>query len=161
MSLLQESESTLHELLTSTRPGKLPTSTSLCGKSSPRAQRREALDARAGREVLEYHDALYAEQSKWMALNCSRARALIWMRIVSSCLTRQIQSKIEADLEQGRKVGVAAHPVFRKRRFSSGAVPPADFEKIIDIQLARSAPRIHRSDVARRWRHRRNAWRGG
>ena len=40
-------------------------------------------------------------------------------------------------MEQGRKVGVAGTPgFFVNGVFLSGALPPADFEKIIDIQLA-------------------------
>jgi protein-disulfide isomerase len=40
-------------------------------------------------------------------------------------------------MEQGRKVGVAGTPgFFVNGVFLSGALPPADFEKIIDTQLA-------------------------
>jgi len=98
----------------------------------------------------EYHDALYAEQSKLDGAELlTRARALnLDEKSFQSCLNSgKFKSKIEADLEQGRKVGVAGTPgFFVNGVFLSGAVPPADFEKSSISNWPCSAPRIHRSD---------------
>jgi len=55
-----------------------------------------------------------------------------------ACLNSgKFKSKIEADREQGTKLGVAGTPgFFINGVFLSGAQPQAEFEKIIDNQLA-------------------------
>src|SRR6267154_2270781 len=88
----------------------------------------------------EYHDALYADQSKLDGAELlTRARALkLDEKSFQSCVSSgKFKSKIDADLEQGRKVGVAGTPgFFVNGVFLSGALPPADFEKVIDNELA-------------------------
>ena len=88
----------------------------------------------------EYHDALYADQSKLGGPElATHARALnLDEKSFQSCLdSGKFKSKVEADLEQGNKVGVAGTPgFFVNGIFLSGAQPAAEFEKIIDNQLA-------------------------
>src|SRR5437899_225005 len=88
----------------------------------------------------EYHDALYADQSKLNGAELlTHARTLnLDGKSFQSCLdSGKFKSKVEADLEQGKKLGVAGTPgFFVNGVFLSGARPQADFEKIIDSQLA-------------------------
>jgi protein-disulfide isomerase len=97
-----------------------------------------------------YHDALYADQTK-----LSEAELLTHARTMNldeksfqSCLTSgKFKSKVEADLEQGKKAGVAGTPgFFINGVFLSGAQPLAEFEKIIDNQLALLGARHSSSD---------------
>ena len=69
----------------------------------------------------------------------ARARTLrLDEKSFQSCLeSGKFKSKIEADMAQGSKVGVAGTPgFFVNGVFLSGARPEADFEKLIDSQLA-------------------------
>src|SRR5260370_19526195 len=139
----KKSESTLHELLTKySGRVKLAYLDFPLREIHPQAQRAAEAARCAGEQgkFWEYHDALYAEQSKLDGAELlTRARPLnLDEKSFQSCLNSgKFKSKIEADLEQGRKVGVAGTPgFFVNGVFLSGAVPPADFEKIIDIQLA-------------------------
>ncbi len=139
----KNSESTLHELLTKYDGRvKLAYLDFPLREIHPEAQRAAEAARCAGEQgkFWEYHDALYAEQSKLDGAELlTRARALhLDEKAFQSCLdSGKFKSKIEADLEQGRKVGVAGTPgFFINGVFLSGAVPPADFEKIIDMQLA-------------------------
>ena len=88
----------------------------------------------------EYHDALYADQSKLESAELlNRAVALnLDAKSFQSCLdSGKFKSKIQADMEQGNKVGVAGTPgFFVNGVFLSGAQPQAEFEKVIDNQLA-------------------------
>ncbi len=88
----------------------------------------------------EFHDALFADQSKLKEPDLAgHARALgLDEKSFQSCLASgKYKSKIEADLAQGTKVGVAGTPgFFINGIFLSGAQPQAEFEKIIDNQLA-------------------------
>jgi protein-disulfide isomerase len=58
--------------------------------------------------------------------------------VFRSCLTSgKFQQDIQANREQGIEPGVMGTPVFFINGvFLSGAQPPAEFEKIIDSQLA-------------------------
>src|SRR5258706_6946640 len=139
----KKSESTLHELLTKySGRVKLAYLDFPLRDIHPQAQSAAEAARCAGEQgkFWEYHDALYAEQSKLDGAELlTRARALnLDAKSFQSCLNSgKFKSKIEADMEQGRKVGVAGTPgFFVNGVFLSGAVPPADFEKIIDIQLA-------------------------
>jgi protein-disulfide isomerase len=139
----KKSENTLHELLTKySGRVKLAYLDFPLRDIHPEAQRAAEAARCAGEQgkFWEYHDALYAEQSKLDGAELlTRARALrLDEKSFQSCLdSGKFKSKIEADLEQGRKVGVAGTPgFFINGVFLSGAVPPADFEKIIDTQLA-------------------------
>jgi protein-disulfide isomerase len=99
----------------------------------------------------EYHDALYADQSKLEPPELvTRAAALnLDGKSFQSCLdSGKFKSRIQADVEQGTKVGVAGTPgFFINGVFLSGAQPPAEFEKIIDNQLALLGARNSRSSV--------------
>jgi protein-disulfide isomerase len=88
----------------------------------------------------EFHDALYADQAK-----LNRAELVTHAKTLSldaagfqSCLdSGKFRSKVEADAAQGSKLGVAGTPAFFVNGvFLSGAQPEAEFEKIIDRQLA-------------------------
>ena len=143
MSLLQEERKHFTELLTKySGRVKIAYLDFPLREIQPQAQRAAEAARCAGEQgkFWEYHDALYAEQSKLDGAELlTRARALnLDQKSFQSCLdSGKFKSKIEADLEQGRKVGVAGTPgFFVNGVFLSGALPPADFEKIIDIQLA-------------------------
>jgi protein-disulfide isomerase len=139
----KKSENTLHELLTKYNGRvKLAYLDFPLPEIHPKAERAAEAARCAGEQgkFWEYHDALYAEQSKLDdAELLNRARALhLDEKSFQSCLdSGKFKSQIEADLEQGRKVGVAGTPgFFVNGVFLSGALPPADFEKVIDTQLA-------------------------
>ena len=139
----KKSESTLHELLTKySGRVKLAYLDFPLREIHPQAQSAAEAARCAGEQgkFWEYHDALYAEQSKMDgAALLTRARALnLDEKTFQSCLNSgKFKSKIEADLEQGSKVGVAGTPgFFVNGVFLSGARATADFEKIIDSQLA-------------------------
>jgi len=139
----KKSESTLHELLAKYGGKvKLAYLDFPLREIHPQAQRAAEAARCAGEQgkFWEYHDALYADQAKLDGAELlTHARALhLDEKSFQSCLdSGKFKSKIEADMEEGRKVGVAGTPgFFINGTFLSGAVPPADFEKIIDTQLA-------------------------
>jgi protein-disulfide isomerase len=139
----KKSESTLHELLTKYNGRvKLAYLDFPLRDIHPQAQRAAEAARCAGEQgkFWEYHDALYAEQSKLDGAELlNHARALhLDEKSFQSCLdSGKFKSKIEADMEQGRKVGVAGTPgFFVNGVFLSGALPSADFEKVIETQLA-------------------------
>jgi protein-disulfide isomerase len=88
----------------------------------------------------EYHDALYADQSKLDGAELVSSAVALNMdeKSFRSCLdSGKFKSKIEADREQGTKAGVAGTPgFFVNGVFLSGAQPQAEFERIIENQLA-------------------------
>ena len=88
----------------------------------------------------EYHDALYADQTKLKGPDLlAQARTLkLDEKSFQSCLdSGKFASKIQADLGEGQKLGVAGTPgFFINGVFLSGAQPQAEFEKIIDTQFA-------------------------
>ncbi len=139
----KKSESTLHELLTKySGRVKLAYLDFPLREIHPQAQSAAEAARCAGEQgkFWEYHDALYADQSKLGGPElATHARALnLDQKSFQSCLdSGKFKSKVEADLEQGNKVGVAGTPgFFVNGIFLSGAQPQAEFEKIIDNQLA-------------------------
>ena len=108
----------------------------------PRAQSAAEAARCAGEQgkFWEYHDALYADQSKLNGPELVTSAVALKMdeKSFRSCLdSGKFKSKIQADVEQGTKVGVAGTPgFFVNGVFLSGAQPLAEFEKIIDSQLA-------------------------
>ncbi len=87
----------------------------------------------------EYHDSLFAEPSKLdEASLIERAQKLLDESAFRSCLTSgKFQQDIQANREQGVEAGVKGTPAFFINGvFLSGAQPQAEFEKIIDSQLA-------------------------
>jgi protein-disulfide isomerase len=57
----------------------------------------------------------------------------------STCVsTRKYAARVEQDFQQGRQLGVDGTPAFFINGVSlTGAVPLAEFEKIIDAELAK------------------------
>jgi len=88
----------------------------------------------------EFHDALFANQSKLdEAALIAQARVLgLNESSFQSCLTSgKFKAKIEADLQEGSRVGVSGTPgFFINGVFLNGAQPQAEFERIIDNALA-------------------------
>jgi protein-disulfide isomerase len=88
----------------------------------------------------EYHDSLFAEPSKLdEASLIERAQKLrLDESAFRSCLTSgKFQKDIQENREQGVEAGVKGTPAFFINGvFLSGAQPQAEFEKIIDSQLA-------------------------
>jgi protein-disulfide isomerase len=139
----KKSESTLHELLAKYNGRvKLAYLDFPLREIHPQAEIAAEAARCAGEQgkFWEYHDALYADQSKLDGIGLlAHARALhLDEKSFQACLdSGKFKSKIEADLAQGSKVGVAGTPgFFVNGVFLSGARPQADFEKIIDSQLA-------------------------
>ena len=91
----------------------------------------------------EFHDALFADQSKLKEADlAARARALnLDEKSFQSCLASgKYKPEIEADLKEGAQAGVAGTPAFFiNGLFLSGAQPQPEFEKVIDSQLAVAA----------------------
>jgi len=88
----------------------------------------------------EYHDSLFADPSKLDEPSLiERAQKLrLDKSAFRSCLTSgKFQQDIQANREQGVEAGVTGTPAFFINGvFLSGAQPQAEFEKIIDSQLA-------------------------
>ena len=88
----------------------------------------------------EFHDALFADQTKLKEADLVASARAIGLNDKSfrSCLASgKFKSKIEADLEDGRKAGVVGTPgFFINGVFLSGAQPQAEFERVIENQLA-------------------------
>ncbi|HYL37673.1 MAG TPA: thioredoxin domain-containing protein [Bryobacteraceae bacterium] len=88
----------------------------------------------------EYHDSLFAEQSKLdEASLIGRAQNLhLDESSFRSCLASgKFKQDIQANREEGTKAGVTGTPAyFINGAFLSGAQPQAEFEKIIDSELA-------------------------
>src|SRR5258706_13810809 len=139
----KKSESTLHELLTKySGRVKLAYLDFPLREIHPQAQSAAEAGRCAGAQgqFWENSHALYAAQSQLDGpelLTPTQALNLDAKPFQSCLKSGKFKSKIEADLEQGRKVGVAGTPgFFVNGVFLSGALPPSDFEKIIDSELA-------------------------
>ena len=110
-------------------------------ESHPQAQIAAEAARCAGEQgkFWEFHDALFADQSKLDETGLvAQARALgVNEKLFQSCLVSgKFKAKIEADLQEGSRVGVAGTPgFFINGVFLSGAQPQAEFEKIIDNEL--------------------------
>ncbi len=113
----------------------------------PRAQTAAEAARCAGEQgkFWEYHDVLYADQSKLdpPALVASASSLGLNAQSFQLCLdSGRFKSNIEADLAEGQKVGVSGTPgFFINGVFLSGAQPQGEFERIIDTQLALSGAR--------------------
>ena len=88
----------------------------------------------------EYHDALFADQSKLDAAGlASTARSLgLDEKSFQSCqASGKFKAQIDTDLRDGSKAGVEGTPgFFVNGVFINGSQPQAEFEKIIDSALA-------------------------
>jgi protein-disulfide isomerase len=93
----------------------------------------------------EYHDALFADQSKLdKASLTDRAKKLgLDEKSFQSCLdTGKFRAQVHADEQDGEKAGVSGTPgFFINGTMLSGAQPATEFEKIIDAELAAAGPR--------------------
>ncbi|PYV76369.1 MAG: hypothetical protein DMG97_04270 [Acidobacteria bacterium] len=113
----------------------------------PQAQ----LAAEAGRcaeeqgKFWEYHDALFADQSKLDEASLVKTAQSLGLdeKSFQSCLTGgKFNAQIEQDVQDGTKAGVNSTPgFFINGEFVSGAQPEAEFEKIIERELAISGIR--------------------
>ena len=92
------------------------------------------------RKFWEYHDALFADPSKLDEAGLVQtARGLgLDEQSFQSCLEAgKFKPQIEQDVQEGTKVGVAGTPTFFiDGIFVNGVRPKAEFEKIIDTELA-------------------------
>lgn len=101
----------------------------------------------------EYHDALFADQTKFSVENLTgTARSLgLDEKSFQSCMaTGEYKAQIEQDIQDGAQAGVAGTPgFFVNGVFLSGAQPEGAFEKIIDSQLAAAGRNGHSAGSAR------------
>ncbi len=88
----------------------------------------------------EYHDALYADQSKLDAPGLTAAALKLGLdeKVFQACLASgKFKAQVEQDLQDGTRAGVTGTPAFFINGiFVNGAQPQAEFEKIIDRELA-------------------------
>ena len=110
----------------------------------PRAQGAAEAARCAGEQgkFWEYHDVLYADQTKLdgPALIASARALKLDETAFQACLASgKFKSQIDADLAEGQKAGVSGTPgFFINGVFLSGSQPQVEFEKAIDTQLALS-----------------------
>ncbi len=88
----------------------------------------------------EFHDAMYADQTKLnepSLLETARSLGLN-QESFRSCLTgSKFKAQIEQDFQDGTRAGVSGTPgFFINGVFVNGAQPEADFEKVIESELA-------------------------
>jgi len=108
----------------------------------PRAQAAAEAARCAGDQgkFWEYHDLLYADQTKLDPASLVAGAHTLKLDQASfqACLDGgTFKAMIDADLAAGQKVGVAGTPgFFINGVFLSGSQPQAEFEKVIDTQLA-------------------------
>ena len=88
----------------------------------------------------EYHDALFADQTTLSQAGLVETAQSLGMdrNSFESCLaTGKFKAQIEQDVQNGTKVGVAGTPgFFINGVFVNGAQPAAEFDKIIEGELA-------------------------
>ncbi len=88
----------------------------------------------------QFHDALYADQSKLDApgLTATALRLGLDEKVFQACLASgKFRAQVEQDLQDGTRAGVTGTPAFFINGvFLNGAQPQAEFEKIIDRELA-------------------------
>jgi protein-disulfide isomerase len=88
----------------------------------------------------EFHDALFDDQSKLdePGLDATALKLGLEEKSFKSCLASgKHKVQVSQDEEDGKKAGVSGTPgFFIAGIFVNGAQPAADFEKIIDAELA-------------------------
>jgi protein-disulfide isomerase len=86
------------------------------------------------------HDAIYANQSKLTEADLIQTAGSLGVdqKSFAACLkSGAYQAAIQQDIEAGERAGVTGTPAFFiNGRFVDGAVPEAQFEQIIDSELA-------------------------
>ena len=118
------------------------------GSIHPNAQKASEATQCAGRQgkFWEFHDALFAEQSKLdqAGLNAAAQKLGLDEKAFQSCLASgEYSTQISRDVEDGRKAGVGSTPAFFVNGiFLGGAQPQTSFEKLIEDELkaARDQP---------------------
>jgi protein-disulfide isomerase len=89
----------------------------------------------------EYHDKLFANQSK-LELNDLKQYAkeigLDLARFEKDLVNLDLKKRVEDDMAEAKAIGVTGTPgFFINGRFSSGAKPFEEFAKVIDAELTR------------------------
>lgn len=96
--------------------------------------------AEAQNKFWPMHDAMYADQSKLTADDLIKTASSLGMNgeAFSACMkSDKYKTSIQQDMETGQKAGVTGTPAFFVNgRFINGSVPQAQFEQIIDSELA-------------------------
>lgn len=115
-----------------------------------------AMDAaRAGRcaedqgKFWEYHDALFADQSKLSPpdLKATAKKLGLNAKRFDACFDSvKHETGIKADMAQGEKLGVTGTPTFFiNGRKLEGAQPPNQFAQVINEELASATPEQHQA----------------
>mgnify|MGYP001810087706 CR=1 FL=1 len=108
-----------------------------------------AMCAAAQGKFWEFHDAVFSTQQKWspmgdagQVLDSIAAAVKLDVPQYKSCRAeRQMRLLVESDFQRGGSAGVQGTPAFFiGSRGASGAIPTADFLKIVDEELAKVAP---------------------
>ena len=90
----------------------------------------------------QYHDAMFADQSKLAPadLKASAAKLGLDAKKFDACLDKtKYQSQIQQDVAEGTKLGVTGTPTFFiNGREITGAQPAQKFEEVIDDEMARA-----------------------
>ena len=108
----------------------------------PRAQAAAEAARCAGDQgkFWEFHDALFAEQSKLdeKSLIATAQKLGLEGKLFQSCLSSgKSKVQVEEDVLDGTRAGVAGTPgFFINGAFVNGSQPQAEFEKLIDAELA-------------------------
>ena len=88
----------------------------------------------------QYHDVLFADQTKLDEAGLAQSARSLGLdeNSFQSCLkSGKFKAQIEQDVQEGTKAGVAGTPAFFIDGISlNGVQPEAEFEKIIDTELA-------------------------
>jgi protein-disulfide isomerase len=108
-------------------------------KDAPLAHLAAAAAGEQGK-FWEYHDKLFSNPGKLKLENLqqyARELGLDMKKFDESVQTKREQPMIDADLAEGRTLGVTGTPAFFiNGRFLSGAKPFEEFQKLIDASLA-------------------------
>jgi len=108
--------------------------------------------AEAQGKYWQMHDAMYANQSKLQEPDLIKTAGSLGMdeKSFASCLkSDKYKTAIQQDVQAGTRAGVSGTPAFFiNGRFLTGALPQAEFEKIINEELA--ALKISRPTAASR-----------
>lgn len=89
----------------------------------------------------ELHDKMFADQTKLAIEDLKKAAASLGLKTnqFNSCLdSGETKDKVEKGLSLGKSVGVQGTPAFFiNGRLISGALPYANFQKVLDEELAK------------------------
>jgi protein-disulfide isomerase len=108
----------------------------------PKAQSAAEASRCAGEQgkFWEYHDALFADRTKLDPAGLAENAKKLGLdaKQFEACLSGgKFKDKVEADIQEGSRAGVSGTPAFFINGvFLNGAQPKAEFEKIIEAELA-------------------------